>query len=156
MVAVARQANLPEDGDVKRTPLKRAKPMAKASRPIARKAKVKARNRKRHSREWVRAYGSQDRVKFVKSLPCVVTGCGNAPSENMHTGTGGAGRKGDADTIVPACAEHHRFAHQHGIQTFVRSFPLPESLMVLASRTERLYQAYADGGWDDVLGMANA
>lgn len=68
---------------------------------IARAKPPNRRNRKRHTREWIRAYGSPERCEFVKGLPCVV--CGFVPSENAHIETGGMGRKADADKIVPLC-----------------------------------------------------
>ena len=69
---------------------------------------IKPVNEERREKEWARAYGSEERVRFVKDLPCAVPGCGDSPSENAHLETGGMGRKADADTVVPLCAAHHR------------------------------------------------
>ena len=59
----------------------------------------------RKKRNFARAYGSKERVEFFKALPCHF--CGKVPSENAHLVTGGAGRKSDAHTIIPADRECH-------------------------------------------------
>lgn len=64
-------------------------------------------NRERKAKEWVRSYGSEERVGAVKATPCEVESC-NRLSENAHLKTGGTGRKADADTVANLCSEHHR------------------------------------------------
>lgn len=65
---------------------------------------VKRRNVKRHKTEWARAYGSVERVEWVKGLRCA--GCGlRNNSENAHTVNGGRGRKANYDTIAPLCGD---------------------------------------------------
>lgn len=61
----------------------------------------------RREREWERAYGSEARVRWVQSLPCLVHDCRGWPIDNAHIETGGTGRKADADRIVPLCRAHH-------------------------------------------------
>lgn len=61
----------------------------------------------RKAKSFVRAYESEERVEFIKSLPC--TGCGvTGYSENAHVGREGkgAGRKANADQITPLCGPH--------------------------------------------------
>lgn len=57
----------------------------------------------RKASETVRIYGSDERIEFVKLLPC--EGCGiEGFSENAHVcGNGGTGRKADYTTIAPLC-----------------------------------------------------
>ena len=71
---------------------------------------------KRSDAEFVRIYGSWDRVEFVRWSPCVA--CGSTPCENAHTSSGGMGRKADAHTIVPPCPTHHRALHKIGAHKF--------------------------------------
>lgn len=79
----------------------------KRKKPIKRTA-VKKINPERRKREFARAYGSKERVEFVKALPCSFVGCNGRPSDNAHCITAGMGRKANADTIIPLCREHHR------------------------------------------------
>lgn len=83
---------------------------------IKRKARPKPRNPARKKREWTRAYGSPERVAWVRAMPCTV--CRDTPSENAHTASGGTGRKADADTIVPLCARCHGELHRAGRASF--------------------------------------
>ena len=87
-------------------------PLPKRRTPI-RRAPVRKVNPKRKASEWARCYGSKARVRFVAWLPCAC-GCGLRPCENAHIGTGGMGRKGDYDTVVPLTPECHRRVHQSG------------------------------------------
>jgi hypothetical protein len=92
---------------MKRSPMKpRTKPMPRS----------RLRPKKRSAESFARIYGSQERVRWVKSLPCV--GCGAIPSEerpteNAHTVTGGKGRKADAATIAPLCHGCHTKYDRH-------------------------------------------
>lgn len=102
----------------RKTPLQRSRsPLASSGRisrkePIARRSRVRTRNRKRHAKNWTRAYHSPERVAFIKALSCIVTGM--RPSVNAHTVTGGASRKADYTTIVPVTQAVHDRAHTHG------------------------------------------
>ncbi len=76
--------------------------------PLKTRGPVKPRNDARRKREFLRAYGSVERVEFVRSLACaghvVLLGETFLPRggcHNAHTVTGGAGRKANADTIAP-------------------------------------------------------
>lgn len=81
---------------------------AKRSTPVKRK------NAKRRVSEFARTYGSRARVRWVKLQFCVCRkaawrageNCGG-PIDNAHIIGGGAGRKADAQFIVPLCRTHH-------------------------------------------------
>lgn len=88
-------------------------PKPPVSPPPAKPRRVKRKNVKRSKREWERAYGSKQRVEWVKSQPCVA--CWKTPCENAHIVTGGMGRKADYDQIVPLCRYHHRVLHNEGL-----------------------------------------
>ena len=70
--------------------------------------------------EWERVYGPLGRVEFVQQLPCIAsheTRC-PGPSQNHHTKNGGTSRKGDCETVVPLCFDHHIEVHSVGAKTF--------------------------------------
>lgn len=112
---------------------------------IARKVAPRKRNAKRHKAEWLRAYGSKERVEFVAELPCII--CKLRPCENAHTGRrSGAGRKADADTIVPLCLWHHAIYHNIGVETFVFRYRMSHAdLDKAAAETEKLWAAHCEG-----------
>ena len=57
---------------------------------------------------FARHFGSLQRVKFIRSLPCEVTGLCSEGSHNAHTKSRGAG--GTYKDIVPLSSEvHQRF-----------------------------------------------
>lgn len=105
--------------------MKRSAPIKRGG-PIARGKRPKARNPKRRKSEFARAYGSDERVAWVKGLPCTV--CGATPCDNAHTASGGAGRKGDHRTIVPLCSRRfdaegcHAELHRIGVRTFEETY----------------------------------
>lgn len=110
---------------MKRTPLTRKKPMPRAtlqrppaglSGPKAPRKPLPKKNAARAQQAFGRAYGSEDRVKWMRSQPCVV--CGGRPCENAHVKNGGMGRKADARFIVPLCHVCHQKVHEAGQQTF--------------------------------------
>lgn len=70
------------------------------------KKRINPRNAKRRPKEWARAYGSKERVKAIKRLPC--HNCRRRRAENAHLRTGGTGRKGPWWEIVDLCDECHR------------------------------------------------
>lgn len=117
-------------------------------KPQPREKKVpkppKARNAKRSADEFTRCYGSPERCEWVQSLPCIVPDC-RKPSENMHIEGDGAGRKADANKIVPCCAGHHRTRrdslHNLGREAFEGEHLV--DLAALALDTERCYRRFA-------------
>lgn len=75
--------------------------------------------------EFSRIYGSEERVLFVKTLPCCACGrfpSHDHPSENHHTENGGLSRKAGYLSIVPLCAPCHRLIHQIGKKSFVARY----------------------------------
>lgn len=117
--------------------LTRRTPLTRTPMPRGR-TRVKPVNRKRRGKEWLRAYGSPERVAFVKSLPCIASPyvCAGV-IQNAHVRGGGASRKADADQIVPACELHHKQMHTLGIRTFASVYRL--DLAAEAARVEQLW-----------------
>ena len=132
---------------MKRTPLTRTKPMPKASKPIVRKVKVKARNHRRSTREFVRCYESRERQAWVRSFPCSVPGCVVSPCDNAHSaGDGGMGRKASARYVLPLCRAHHREQHRVGVASFEAKYGF--RLADEAARIQHLWEHFCDGGWE--------
>ena len=97
-------------------PVRGAALMAACPKPKPREKKPPKpirKNVQRSADEFVRCYLSEDRVEWVKSLPCIVPDCMSlSQSENAHIEGGGTGRKADYTKIVPLCPGHHRrWAH---------------------------------------------
>lgn len=110
--------------------------------PLSRGAGPKSKRRK--ASEFQRIYGGRDRVRWVKSLPCIAAphGCVGA-IENAHTENGGMGRKADASSIVPACGLHHRALHILGAETF--QFRYRVDLKAEAARVAARWDAMQGG-----------
>jgi hypothetical protein len=102
---------------MKRTPLRRKTPLRSQSAlrtktHLRRRKAIRKVNPARRRRERLRAYGPEERRKWMTSLPCVVPGC-RRRSEQAHVTPpeglpSGMGRKRDARWTVPCCAWHHR------------------------------------------------
>ena len=107
---------------------------------FARKKPMRKRNPKRHTKEWLRAYGSEERVEWIKAQPCAIGFA--APSENAHVRTGGMGRKADAKWIVPLCRRCHRSLHVTGKKAFEQTHAI--DLDQAARRTHCRWQAYLE------------
>ena len=91
--------------------MKRSKPLRRGGY-IKRRVRVKARNPERAAKNFVRCYESQERVEFVKSLPCAACGVYGF-SVNAHLlGNAGMSRKGNADEIGPLCDSHYPDRHR--------------------------------------------
>lgn len=113
----------------------------KRSAPPRRKTAVKKSNPARKRREFARAYGSKERVAFVKSLPCVVYALYSPCAgeiHNHHITTGGRGRKADADQIVPLCTKHHAELHADGASEFQANYAV--NFEAAAASTELRWQ----------------
>lgn len=110
--------------------------------PLPPKAKKQPpkRNRKRHTREWIRAYGSEERVRWVKSFPCTVSDCPVGRIENAHIFGAGLSRKADASEIVPLCWYHHARLHQMGRRAFELNYSV--DLKQAAVETEARWLSY--------------
>lgn len=105
-------------------------------KPIARSPMK--RGRKRSASERGRIYGTAERLDWLHSLPCCVTGV-RGDIEAAHVVTGGTGRKADAKWLVPMARELHRQLHQHGVRTFQKRWGV--NLKALAIETERAWLA---------------
>lgn len=113
------------------------------------RTRLKAANRPRKAREFVRCYLNPERVAFVKALPCIVTGCTRGPCENAHIPdkSAGAGRKADYTATVSLCPDHHRMHHDRGWKAL---FPmlspsaLTNALQLAARLTEAAWQHRED------------
>ena len=64
--------------------------------------------RGRSVEDFARVYGSKERVRWVKNLPCIFCGAQTGMCQNAHIRNGGLSRKADACFIVPACFTCHR------------------------------------------------
>lgn len=84
-------------------------------------------------REWLRAYGSEERVQWVQQQLSVATG--KYGCVNAHTETGGTSRKADFETIVPLTWAEHEELHQHGQRTFEAKYGI--DLKAAAADTQR-------------------
>lgn len=106
---------------MKRTPLKRKPPVRKtiAERVAIARKRRRSKRKPRPASEFRRIYGSRERVKRIKALPCHVCGLYGS-TENAHTENGGTGRKADWDTIVNLCVTHHHELHQCGTIYYAR------------------------------------
>lgn len=127
----------------KQKPIPRKKKLSAGGSPEKRRPPRKC-NPKRRKSEFARAYGSEERVAWVRGQTCIVQAseCRGQPIENAHTTTGGMGRKADAKSIVPLCRLHHRELHQGGGRTFAAKYRL--SLTAAAARIEREWQWITD------------
>jgi hypothetical protein len=105
---------------------------------------VRHRNKKRYSANWLRAYGSPERVEFVNARPCVGCLTEYRLRENHHIKTGGKGRKADAKFIVALCAVCHDDLHQHGRESFEERYAV--HLESEAAATERAWVQRSDTG----------
>jgi hypothetical protein len=104
---------------MKRSPMPpRTKRMPRRAGWIPRTTRVRARNPKRQASEFVRAYHSKKRKRWIAAHRCLV--CKALPSVNAHTRhpSSGAGYKGDYCAIAPICRAHECEKHQHGEDTF--------------------------------------
>lgn len=119
-----------------------------APKPQPRERKEKkpprAKNLARSADTYTRCYHSQERVEFIQSLPCIVTGCVK-PSENMHIEGDGASRKANYDKIVPCCKGHHTTRtdslHQLGREEFEGTHMV--DLAALSLDAERTWRRFA-------------
>lgn len=107
---------------------------------LRRRKSLRARNAKRKAAEFARAFYSDGRVRFVRSLPCIAC-LKFGEIENAHIEGGGALRRADYTKIVPMCRTCHRRMHRIGIDTFLACWNLTrDDLPMLAEETERNWQ----------------
>lgn len=115
--------------------------LERSTKPLTR-GPVKSVNRTRRNREWLRAFGSAERVEFVRSLPCIAAHARDCDGdvENTHTVGGGMGRRSDAENIVPCCRRHHHEMHSVGAAIFAMHRAV--NLRACAAETEAAWLAY--------------
>jgi hypothetical protein len=115
---------------VKRSPLKRGKPM-------------RAKNPKRAKQRQQVAFG--EKAEWIRTLRCVVGEAyhcsllhvaGRQPAEAAHVKSRGAG--GRAEHLIPLCVLHHHEQHTLGISTFAEKYGI--DLTELAAEYERRWQ----------------
>lgn len=122
----------------------------KRSQPIKRSGPPKKRNPKRRRNAFFRAYESEARVQWVKTLPCVVPFCHEGPIENAHTGIGGGmGYKGPSSEIFPCCQRHHHELHAYGLAWFEGEYGIGMVLLRQAAEATEI-RWRAEGGEYDV------
>lgn len=64
---------------------------------------------KKFDEKWRHHYCSEDRVEWVKNLPCIACQrLTNGESVNAHIEPGGMGTKAHYTKIVPLCDGHHK------------------------------------------------
>lgn len=117
--------------------------MTAVPKPAARTPKAKkrprARNVKRHTKEWTKAFLSDVRVRFVNSLPCVVDMPGSCNRrQNHHVKSRGAG--GTYLDIVSLCEWHHSWLHKDGRQSFEEYYNI--DLDKAAAETQEKWAAW--------------
>lgn len=96
----------------------------------------------RKKREWLRKYGSKERVVFINDLDCATCerpagdgSAGNPKNQNSHIETGGTGFKSGFQYIIPQCFTCHNAMPE--IETFLRNHKLAmDDLRRMARRTE--------------------
>jgi hypothetical protein len=94
---------------VKRSPLKRSK-------PLKRRVRLRAINRVRIKARRAVEFGAQ--AAMCRGLPCLV--CGARPSDPHHVKSRGAG--GRDEHCVPLCRTHHDYFHSAGRLSFETRF----------------------------------
>ncbi len=123
-----------------RTPLKRKRRM--------KRGKVKPVNKARRLKEFVRCYGSAERVEWVRLRECMACGV-EGFSENAHVlGNDGMGRKGDCKTIAPLCGTRFMTLGCHPMldtdpTKFRERFPAFNAKRA-ARETQKAWEAYLE------------
>src|SRR5947208_495541 len=128
----------PEAGEVKRSALKRGK-------PLQRTARLKVRGKSRFPKRRDLAY-----TKWIRTLPCLLWARVTPPDygrhwtdhscwgalQVCHVRSRGAGGD-DRGNVVPLCARAHAEQHRIGIRSFQARWGID-----LKAEAERLYQQY--------------
>lgn len=112
-------------------------PLPARTKPIARGKRPRARNPKRCATTFERAYGSVDRVEWVKAQPSVVSG--KRPCENAHIEGDGGSHKADFTKIVPLTFHEHRVELHASRAAFEAKYGI--DLDVAAAQTDARYEA---------------
>ena len=59
-------------------------------------------------------------LDWLRTQPCIITGCCEDAIDPMHIGTYGKGLKSSDDQVLPVGHRYHRLAHQNGEITMFR------------------------------------
>lgn len=127
---------------MKRTPIRRGKPLQRGTTQLARTTRMARRNARRKGHRFPKLVNEAFR-EYVRGLPCVLRGhpaghvC-HGLVECCHVKTRGAGGA-DAANCFPACRAAHFTQHDLGIKSFQRLFGL--DLPTIAAETWADYQA---------------
>lgn len=132
-------------------PVPKPKGKSKAAKARERNARRLARKRERRAANFLRAYGGEERLAWIKAWVCMlwrsaVSDCAG-PIEAAHAQTGGMGRKADASALLALCQKHHQELHQQGARTFEWRYGL--SLAECARRTDLAYQRHMEAARGD-------
>lgn len=84
----------------------------------------------------VRAFGSEARVRWIRSLPCSV--CRATPSDNAHAIHTRGSRLGRPEHVIPLCRNCHREQETVGRATF--AFVHRLDLAALAAAIDERWQ----------------
>ena len=96
---------------------------------------------KNKAAKWERAYRSEEYVAWIRELEC--QGCGRLPSEAAHTATGGMGRKGPWQTIIPLCKSCHHKVHTQGWSVLQMTHKTAE--LLAAATVQRWEREHGEG-----------
>lgn len=83
-----------------------------------------------------KAYRSKALLKFVRTLPCAITGKVGDDIDPHHITTGGTGMKGDDRLVVPLCNSLHREYHQLGRASFEKRYGVNMRALALRALME--------------------
>lgn len=89
------------------------------------RSRINPYNKERRKKKFKRNFGSEERVKLIKKMTCVVPSCSKRNCHNAHVkarGMGGA--KGDKNDIVPLCPKHHREQEKLGNKDFEKEYDI--------------------------------
>jgi len=100
---------------------------------------VRSKRARRKREETLRVYGPTERLDWLHSLPCCVSGV-RGDIHCVHVKTGGVSRKADYQWTVPMAAELHRQLHRIGIRSFEARYNIDLELAAIA--TEQAWLAH--------------
>jgi hypothetical protein len=123
-------------------PIQRKTRLARGTKPLATRSRLRRANAGRKAKNLDRAHGSPERRAWMKTQPCAI--CGRVPSDAAHVKNGGGSRKADAALTVPLCsdgpgalghhAEYDGRKHAGGKRTFEKKYGV--DMLALAAATD--------------------
>lgn len=114
----------------------------KTPNPLKR-GRIKPTNPKRKAKAFAKAYHSEERVEFIRTLPCAVDWCDATRSDNAHIAGAGAGLKAGYVLVIALCRAHHTRldTHPEGRRGFEQEYGL--NLPQIAQTTHAAWLKYA-------------